>query len=360
MRVLVTSDLAVGSAFPHVSSVARKLREIRIDTLREIINLANYRKVDALILAGNTLADNRVARDDVIDVIDVLRLSSAPVLVLPGLNDPFTPDNPFRLDPTLLKSPVQIIGKSDSLEVGPSIVVPLPVLSRQALTDQVTSRFQQRASTEKRVIGLACIPPAKIPSADFIEQSGVDVFLCGGSLAQSYNCRLVIPGTPEPLDFDGAGGYVSVVELGAKGTQPSVESISVGRLDWRCVEAEPSGVEQALNIPGPVSARTLLRVEAKGFLAPGEILRLRGLVEDQRRRFVLLEARIGLNPTVPETVPHPLIKDLLNRLAVEAGQWMSQSSHLLAVPSEEEVARWAILRLHELIGESPHEELSCI
>ncbi|MCA9796529.1 MAG: hypothetical protein KC910_32195, partial [Candidatus Eremiobacteraeota bacterium] len=124
--ILVSADLRVGLGYPDVPERGRELREARIDTVRELINVANHRRVDAVVLAGNTLADNRIDQHDLLDLVDALRLSEAPVLILPGATDPFTPDSPYRARSELFEAPIRVMGDSHPVRLSDLTIAPYP------------------------------------------------------------------------------------------------------------------------------------------------------------------------------------------------------------------------------------------
>jgi hypothetical protein len=119
MRLLHTSELRVGAAFPQAWEQAEALRDARLEAVRSLLAVARREKVDGIVLAGNTLASNQVAMAQVFELAAVLATSPVPVYLVPGELDPLTEDSPYRRTETF-RAPVQIVSVPPTVAVAPA------------------------------------------------------------------------------------------------------------------------------------------------------------------------------------------------------------------------------------------------
>lgn len=193
MKLLHTSDLRLGMAFPHHVQRAEELRAARLDSLRAVLALAAREGAQAVILAGNTLADNRVAHLDLMDAVSVLSGSPVPVYLLPGLTDPDTPDSPYAVRADLFVAPIHVL--RTPVQVGGLTLVPFPVRSREALPPW----------EGKGQLAVACAPPPQAPG-------GFEYVAMGGSPFPEHHGAAHWCGTPEGYDYGHPPGAVTLIE----------------------------------------------------------------------------------------------------------------------------------------------------
>jgi DNA repair exonuclease SbcCD nuclease subunit len=94
VKLLHCSDAMIGMAFPHAYEKADKLRQYRMEALKSAISLARRERAEAIILAGNTLADNRISPNQLKELSATLSGSSIPFTscrVIPTLIPPTVP-----------------------------------------------------------------------------------------------------------------------------------------------------------------------------------------------------------------------------------------------------------------------------
>ncbi len=194
MKLLHTSDLRLGMAFPHAVERAEELRAGRLEALRAVLALAAREGVAAVILAGNTLADNRVAHRELMDLVAILGSSPVPVYLLPGLTDPDTPDSPYTVRADLFVPPIHVL--RGPAELGGVTVVPFPVRSREALPDWKASGGD---------VAVACAPPPEAPT-------GFRYVAMGGSPVAVQHGAAHWSGSPEGYDYGHPPGSVILLE----------------------------------------------------------------------------------------------------------------------------------------------------
>ena len=89
MKILHTGDLHIGMRFGNYPEPVRvKLAEARIQALQNLVNIANDRKCNLFVVAGDMFEGHRVAKETVIRAADILNsFAGECVLVLPGNHD---------------------------------------------------------------------------------------------------------------------------------------------------------------------------------------------------------------------------------------------------------------------------------
>lgn len=203
MKLLHASNLRIGQGFPQLPDLAPALREARLEAIRSILALATREKVQAIVLAGNTLADPRVAHDLVVKLTSLLSTSSIPIYLRPGKTDPPRADSPYVLRADLFKPPLHLLNQAQLPWDGPLVAVGEP-----------------------------------LAGAEYVAMSDT---------------------SPEPFDFGQASGSVKLVSF--PGAQ--VQEIKVGRHNWVEVESD-SLSDLRTQLPPLVSDTTLLRLKLHG------------------------------------------------------------------------------------------------
>ena len=62
MRFIHTADWQIGMKAAHVGGVGEKVREMRIETGKKVVELAKRHGADFILLSGDTFEDNGVER----------------------------------------------------------------------------------------------------------------------------------------------------------------------------------------------------------------------------------------------------------------------------------------------------------
>lgn len=90
MKILQTSNIHLGKAFSGTGFPGDRLRAGIKAAFAKIIDAALERKVDLVILAGDTFANNDISQN-LIDFIvsELRRLEDIPAIIIPGASDPY-------------------------------------------------------------------------------------------------------------------------------------------------------------------------------------------------------------------------------------------------------------------------------
>lgn len=327
MKFLHCSDAMIGMAFPHVHEKAEQLRQYRLDALKSMIALARRERADAIILAGNTLADNRIAPNHVKELSAILSGSSIPVYILPGYTDPYTPDSPFRLHRELFKPPIRVLADATPLHVQNSALrlYPYPVVSRNdSAWLPPKDWIPPRNDTAEIRVGVACLPnPDRADSLQQAQGRYLDYLAAGGSLVPAGTGSVRWSGTLEPAGFGAPAGQALAVTIAGPEGNVEVHAITTSRLTWldwtrRADRIKPLVTElEAVKNPNSV----LLRLTLNGELELDEVTELRAAIESLRARFFHLDVldKVLLSSEA-ELFQNPLLRAMANRLRTPASE----------------------------------------
>jgi len=293
MKLLHTSDLLLGQAFPRLPELASFLRETRMEAVRSLLALAQREKVDAIVLAGNTLADSRVAHDTVVKLTSLLTTSTIPIYLRPGQTDPSSADSPYVLRSDLFQAPLHVLKEPRLPWDGPLVAVGE---------------------------GLA----------------GAQYVAMAGSPLPRQNAPAYWSGTPEGYDYGQGQGSVNLVSFPG----PEVRSLPLGRLNWLERDAD-SLTGLTAQLTPLASENTLLRLKLTGTAS----------LEDYEKfeawrstlRFQWLEVDNQMRIVGGKRFHHPLLRALQEKLEDTA---LDPAS-----------ARRAVLKLQAVVAQSGKEDL---
>lgn len=245
-----TADWQIGKKFANVPEDAgAALRLQRLETVAAIANLAQERKVDAVLVAGDVFDDNAVADETLRRTMHALAAFDGPWVLLPGNHDAALAESAWtrlrRMD--IVPDNVVLADAPGEIPLceGRLVVLPAP-LQRRHDTRDLTAWFDAH-QTQPGVfrVGLAHgavsnrLPEqaeAMNPIADDrVNTARLDYLALGdwhGTLEIAD--RTWYAGTPEPDRFRAnKPGNVLLVTLDAPGESPAVERIPVGRFHWQ-------------------------------------------------------------------------------------------------------------------------------
>lgn len=300
IRLLHTADWQMGLRAKHVAGAASAIRDARLDAARQLIQTANTRGVDAVVLAGDIFEDNTVGDRQVHEVLKVLKASRAPVYVLPGNHDPLSPDSVY-LRPSWKGRPAHVhmldSDKGVSVPGTGTLLIPAPLRQKKGLKDP-TADWGPRVEGKDIRIGVAhgsLRIEGKHSADDFpialdaVTRSNLDYLALGHWHGQYvHQKRAAYSGTHEATKFgeDGAGQAL-LVEIASHGAMPQLTSIPTGTLTWKTLELDLSlggGLELA-RVRTAVSEwtspeKTLLRLRTRGTSSEEDTTALRALIEE--------------------------------------------------------------------------------
>jgi DNA repair exonuclease SbcCD nuclease subunit len=316
MKFAHTADWQIGMKCQTAGAGADDVRNVRLETIRRVVDAANEHAVDFMLVAGD-LFDNQTPRAAELGaVVEALKASRAPVFVLPGNHDPAGPRGPFAspIWANLAGTTVTTIEKPGVFPIPGGELLATPCETKFGTTDP-TQWFATHESTPSKIrIGLAhgslrLGEIGKTRAGDIRGHFPIDAsaaergrleYLALGDwhgFLEHRNGKAVISysGTPEQTSFkDENSGTISIVTIDAPGSAPSIERVPVGKLRWTsreyevCDDASIGRINSDLfAIPQP--RQTLVRATLRGLCAPSAAEQLRAFEPAFRARFLSFE-----------------------------------------------------------------------
>lgn len=259
VKFLHTADWHLGIKYAKLGPNAEKAREIRIETVKRLMDSAKKNKVDFIIVAGDLFDNNDVDRG-LIDIVAniIKRVEPISVYILPGNHDPLTRDSLY-LNPSWDSIDNAIVLKNkETIEI-PELNVTLyacPATQKQTRED-LTEWI--RATNESISIGIAhgnlqiegFVEDPNFPiNPKRVEKSGLD-YLALGEWHSSFTyqrkdkvVRTVYPSTPETTKFgENNSGKAVIVEIENHGAEPIIQEINVGTIKWEERRREISTID---------------------------------------------------------------------------------------------------------------------
>ena len=373
MRFVHTADWQVGMRAAHVGAAGRAVRDERIAAGRRVVDLANDRGVDFLVLAGDTFENNAVDRALVQQVADVLRAARRPVYVLPGNHDPLVAGSVWQHDAWRSAVNVTILRDASPVTVAGGTLWPCPLTAKTGRSDP-TSAIAPRDVAHGIRVGVAHGELAGLGGdgqyfpmpADAASVRDVD-YLAIGHWHSTYHAspRMTYSGAPEPTKFgESDSGNTLLVEIDAPGALPRITPVRTGRLQWaqweeRCVgdDAIAQVVERVERLERP--NETLLSLTLGGVATPADRALVRRLSELAAAR--LMYARIdaaGLRPAPDAaaawiaTLPDGPLRTAAQRLTAWASSDALDRSADRPAETSEIIAARALLELYAISVEA--------
>ncbi|GDY12034.1 metallophosphatase [Planctomycetota bacterium] len=356
-----TGDWQLGLKLQFIPGDAgAQARLLRYQAVRAIADLARARRVDAVLVSGDTLDSNAAGSQTLQRAREALSaFAPIPVLLLPGNHDHAGPACALgRLAEGLPH--VRVLDQRTVVAVAGATIHPCPLLRRHEREDP-TAWLQPRGSdsgiriamAHGGVIDFAAMADDEVESPNLIDIQAVlakdfDYVALGdwhGTL--SVDRRAWYCGTPEPTRFkEKHPGSVLVVTIAAPGAAPQVEPVRIATTTWQrwqdllADDAAIAALEARFDrLPQPTT--TCIDLTLSGTLSLAGRNRLDAVLYAWSRRCMLLRADTTLIVTMPS-------EGDLGMLA-EAGLLAGSVDRLRAMATPE--AADALLLLHRLVAE---------
>ncbi len=128
MKFLHTADWQIGMNAWHVGVAGKRVRDQRIETIRNVINVAHEYQVDFILVAGDSFEDNGVDRILVQKNADILAKSKEPIYIIPGNHDPLVPGSVWDHPAWESTGNVIILREESPIDIPVGILFPCPIL----------------------------------------------------------------------------------------------------------------------------------------------------------------------------------------------------------------------------------------
>jgi len=253
VKFLHTADWHLGIGQKQLFQQGEKAREIRKETLQNLMKIAKQKRVDFIIVAGDLFHCNDVSLSAKREALEVFKVAAPiPLFILPGNHDPLGPNYPC-LDPIFAEvKNLNILKKEEPLETVPNVILfPCPLKQKRSRFDPT----EWIPKTEGKIsIGIAHgnLKNEKFSDnfpidPDRVEKSGLDYLALGewhGYLNYGEKNTVVYSGAPEATDFgEKNAGKAVIVEIVHHGSRPRLDVIEIGKLQWETKEKNISKME---------------------------------------------------------------------------------------------------------------------
>ena len=223
-----------------------------IQAARRVVQVAEQRQADFLLVAGDTFEDNAVDRLLVQKIADVLGGFSRPVYFIPGNHDPLVPGSVWEHPAWSSHPQIQIIGTPTAIEIpgGTLYSVRSPKSIRLAIRPLGSTPGPTSASPwawlTARAAGILCRTRLDYPiPRHAAARSRLDYLALG-----HWHSTATYPGNGEPVSMAYSGthettkfgerdsGNVLLVEIASRRSPPKITSLRTGGLRWAIQEAK--------------------------------------------------------------------------------------------------------------------------
>jgi len=293
MKFLHTADWHIGIKASRLGSAGPAVRAARLRSARRAIDAANARKVDFVLVAGDTFDDNNVSPDAIREAAAIFEASAAPVYVIPGNHDCLCPGSIWERPDWRGSGKIHVLTEEKPVDIGPAVLYPCPIRERHGASDPTAwiPAAEPSAGGKPRIAlvhgSVGGLPQDKEP--DFPVPRGLPAAkgLDYAALGHWHSfvryagrdgvCRMAYCGAHEATKFGRSeSGFADVVTISGRWAVPAVEQIVTAGLTWIDRQARVDGgaairavTESLLAIDGGESA--LVRVELSGSYGTGDI-----------------------------------------------------------------------------------------
>lgn len=299
-----TSDWQIGMKGTGLGEAATLVRETRLKSINNIFKIAKDRKVDFVIIAGDTFENNSVSQDLVEKVVRVFNDNrDIPVYLLPGNHDFVGSGSIYNREIFQKVSNLTIMRETDRIEVKGAIIHPCPATSRYRIGD-ATKSIPVVKDDESIHIGVAHGSLAgkfsvtnwediDLPiDPNVVNRTGIDYLALGHWHGYRIfndkigNRRIAYSGTHEQTNYEETdAGYCLQVSIDKKGAVPLIEPVKTGQLTWASLTVqmgEASSFETLNRLLKDNEASDLVKLELLGELPLGSMKELDSLLNFQK------------------------------------------------------------------------------
>jgi len=328
VRFVQTSDWQIGMKGGGLGEAGPIVREIRIESIHNVLKSAQEQKVDFVLLCGDTFEHNMVNQEDVKRVVTIFnQYPDIPIYLLPGNHDMLGADCVYNRPIFQRVDHLTILGTGDPVSVAGAILHPCPIPSRLT-THDLTGTVPVVRELDGIHIGVAhgsLVGKSPVPSWEdvdlpidpaCVDRTGIDYLALGhwhGHTTfedSTRTARIAYSGTHEQTKYDEHdAGHCLLIQIDGKGDAPKIVPIRTGQLTWVSAEFEmrdPSSLIELENYFESVKGFDMVRLILFGEFPLESKEKLDNLLEFQttlHRNFRVESA--SLNVTVPPSSEAP-------------------------------------------------------
>lgn len=334
VRFIHSADWQLGARFRQFGDRAEVLRKARFATLRNALQIAENRSITTFLIAGDLFEDNQVSDELIGHTVSVFtEFPEVNIYILPGNHDPASGPESVWNRKVMREAPsnVHVLQEASIVDLGHARLLSSPLHQKVSSTDPSLKLVELAAEIPSDAIKIGMThgalaiegrhQPNDFPIAlNGASRAGLDYLAIGhwhNWLVGTDGGRIVMPGTPEPDQFDQErSGNVALVEIDAPGQPPRVEPLSVATLRWKTLdfdfhvaESARATLEQTLAALQLEAESTVLRVALSGTASPSAVAELRSWLEGATKEFLICQIADATRVALDEAE----LRDLRNR-----------------------------------------------
>jgi len=329
VQLIQTSDWQIGMKGGGLGEAGPIVREVRIESIHNVLKSAQEQKVDFVLLCGDIFEHNMVGQEDVKKVVTIFnQYPDIPLYLLPGNHDILGADCVYNREIFQRVNHLKILSTNDPVEVPGAILHPCPILSKFTKQD-LTEKIPGVHEVDEIHIGVAHgtlegkSPVARWEDVDLpidpscIDRTGIDYLALGHwhshrTFEDSTGVtRIAYSGTHEQTRYsEDDAGQCLLVQIDEKGDTPKIEPIKTGQLTWASREFEmkdSSSLIELKNYFESIKDIDMLRLVLTGELPFAVKEELDNILEFQTTMHKNFRVKLeSLNITVPPQLEEPV------------------------------------------------------
>lgn len=314
MRCIVTADWQLGMTAHFLPEGARaRFHQARLDAVRRIVDLAEERGADAILVGGDVFESNQLDRAIVARAFEVLRSSTVPVVLVPGNHDPLDAASIYDSPAFLEHQPehVRVVRDAVPIRVAPGLeVVGAPWHAKRPVEDLVAAALAPLepapAGVARIVVGHGAVttlsPDPTRPDTIGIEplRAALAAGVCHAIVLGDRHSTTEVepgiwyPGAPEVTARDEVDpGNVLVLDVDGAG-HASVETVRVGRWSFRTIDDRVDGRADVDRLADrlralPAKERTAVWLALSGTLSVADHAHLEDVLQEAGELFARID-----------------------------------------------------------------------
>jgi len=328
VRFIQTSDWQIGMKGGGLGEAGPIVREIRIESIHNVLKSAQEQKVDFVLLCGDIFEHNMISQEDVKKVVTIFnQYPDIPIYLLPGNHDMLGADCVYNRPIFQRVNHLTILRTSDSVKVTDAILHPCLVLLKFT-TQDLTGAIPVVREVDGIHIGVAhgsLVGKSPVPNWEEIDlpidptcvvRTGIDYLALGHwhshrTFEDSTGiARIAYSGTHEQTNYDeDNAGYCLLVQIDGKGDAPKIVPIKTGQLTWVSREFEMKDSSSLIELEKyfeSIKGIDMVRLVLYGELPLESKEELDNLLEFQTTLHKNLRVKIdSLNITAPLSLEAP-------------------------------------------------------
>ncbi len=285
VKFIHTADWHIGKKNKKLGEVAEEVRSQRIKTAENIVNKAEEKGVDFIIIAGDLFENNTIDRDTIEEIIDILS-GDIKTYILPGNHDPLKDGSLYHIDSWESAENIHIFTEENEVEHNDDVILyPCPLTQKISNSDP-TNSIPNVENDDCIRIGIAHgdldIGIKDNPNFPINKKRANESELNYLALGEWHSWNLfeqdneikntVYPGAPEPTKHDDSDpGNIALVEINEN--EVNIEKENVSSLSWMRWNEEITNPDSVESLKRKISEldcpkKTILNINLSGVVTP--------------------------------------------------------------------------------------------